>query len=48
MCFVSNWSNNRFWLVADHESCSPEMDDNPIDSTDPNLSFCGHNCLQVY
>ncbi|KAI3715508.1 hypothetical protein L6452_22492 [Arctium lappa] len=31
-----------------HESCSLEMDEKPIDPTDPNLSFCGQKCLELY
>ncbi|KAK9070914.1 hypothetical protein SSX86_009482 [Deinandra increscens subsp. villosa] len=31
-----------------HESCSLEIDDNPVDPTNPNLSFCGQKCLQLY
>ncbi|KAL8234457.1 hypothetical protein R6Q59_020557 [Mikania micrantha] len=31
-----------------HESCSLEVDGIPVDSTDQNLSFCGHKCLQLY
>ncbi|KAI7725687.1 hypothetical protein M8C21_018464 [Ambrosia artemisiifolia] len=31
-----------------HESCNLEMDDNPVNLTDPNLSFCGQKCLQLY
>ncbi|KAJ0781635.1 hypothetical protein HanPI659440_Chr06g0251511 [Helianthus annuus] len=31
-----------------HESCNLEMDDNSVNPTDPNLSFCGHECRQLY
>ncbi|XP_023742569.2 increased DNA methylation 1 [Lactuca sativa] len=31
-----------------HESCSLEMNEKPVDLTDPNLSFCGQKCLEVY
>ncbi|KAJ0700232.1 putative histone acetyltransferase chromatin regulator PHD family [Helianthus annuus] len=31
-----------------HESCNLEMDDNSVNPTDPNLSFCGHKCRQLY
>ncbi|MFS7919151.1 hypothetical protein Hanom_Chr03g00209441 [Helianthus anomalus] len=31
-----------------HESCNLEMDDNSVNPTDPNLSFCGHECRHLY
>ncbi|XP_076957334.1 uncharacterized protein LOC143632792 [Bidens hawaiensis] len=32
-----------------HKSCSLDMDNNnPINPTDPDLSFCSHKCLQLY
>ncbi|KAJ9550708.1 hypothetical protein OSB04_014753 [Centaurea solstitialis] len=29
-----------------HKSCSPEMDDKPVDSDDVNFSFCGRKCRE--
>ncbi|KVI01554.1 uncharacterized protein LOC112500819 [Cynara cardunculus var. scolymus] len=31
-----------------HKSCSPEMDDKPVDSDDLDFSFCGQNCRELY
>nr|XP_043627776.1 increased DNA methylation 1-like [Erigeron canadensis] len=31
-----------------HKSCLPEMDDQPIDSSDLNLPFCGQKCQELY
>lgn len=31
-----------------HKSCSPEMDDRPVDSDDLNFSFCGQKCRELY
>ncbi|KAJ9550620.1 hypothetical protein OSB04_014665 [Centaurea solstitialis] len=31
-----------------HKSCSPEMDDKPVDSDDVNFSFCGRKCRELY
>ncbi|KAJ9538327.1 hypothetical protein OSB04_031060 [Centaurea solstitialis] len=43
-CYFRCTSNGC--CVADHESCSLEMGEKPIDPTDPNLSFCGQKCLE--
>ncbi|KAD5317900.1 hypothetical protein E3N88_17846 [Mikania micrantha] len=34
--------------VADHESCRPEIEVKQIKSDYPNLSFCGHECHELY
>ncbi|GKC79688.1 increased DNA methylation 1-like protein [Tanacetum coccineum] len=38
----------HFLHAAYHKSCSSEIEDTPVTSNDPNFSFCGQNCRELY
>ncbi|PWA87909.1 Acyl-CoA N-acyltransferase [Artemisia annua] len=38
----------RLCVKKYHKSCSSEIQDTPVTSNDPNFSFCGQNCRELY
>nr|GEU98197.1 increased DNA methylation 1-like [Tanacetum cinerariifolium] len=38
----------RLCVKKYHKSCSSEIEDTPVTSNNPNFSFCGQNCRELY